>query len=195
MLCSIFLISWPLNLGPIRRLKISVMNYHSTLRNIPQYHRSHKTFWWCRPWFGSTRSGSERSGLARSGPAFHTRIYDLIYLSTKFQGKKPHVHLSKYGINMYCVIICVENVTRHLQSCIQLDKCSWVCGRLGVGVAIADPHWGRWGCPHATGYYDPDASRLQLGDSRHGSRTPVGTLTKSSAHCPSHSLECEQCNR
>jgi len=83
MECSLFLISWPLRMGPLGRFKTSVRNYHPTLRNISEEGRSHMTIWQCSPRFSSAWSGSERSGSA-----LHTRIYDnLTYLSAKFKEK------------------------------------------------------------------------------------------------------------
>jgi hypothetical protein len=77
-----------MNLELIGCLKMSVMKYHSMLRNISQEHRPQRTIWPCRPWFGWAWSSSVQCDLAWSGPALRTQIYDLTYLGTTFQGKK-----------------------------------------------------------------------------------------------------------
>jgi len=69
VLCSLFWILWPLKMGPICRPATMVRNYHSTMHNVSEERRSHKTIWWRRPWFGSAWSN-----LARPVSALNTRI-------------------------------------------------------------------------------------------------------------------------
>ena len=54
ILCSLFWISWSLEMGLIGCLETTVRNYHSMLYNISEERRSHMTVWWCRPRFVST---------------------------------------------------------------------------------------------------------------------------------------------
>jgi len=83
ILCSLFLICGPSKLGQIGCHKMSVRNYHSTLHNIPEEHRSHVMIW------------DAGLGLALHSPVqsdsvwcFVTQILDdLTYLSAKFQEK------------------------------------------------------------------------------------------------------------